>query len=88
MIAPQTADLLIALDWRTVRGNHDRWATDRPPDGHYPSVSYACAALDAALLEWLRALPPSLHLENDVFACHGRPEADNAYLLEDVARGH
>jgi predicted phosphodiesterase len=28
----ETAQLLMRLDWRTVRGNHDRWVTDWLPE--------------------------------------------------------
>jgi diadenosine tetraphosphatase ApaH/serine/threonine PP2A family protein phosphatase len=34
----------------------------------------------------LRALPATLEFDN-LFACHGRPDDDNAYLLENVEGG-
>ena len=80
----ETAELLKELNWPTVRGNHDRWVTDWPPEEHYPSDAIAFQALDSSQLEWLRALPPTLELCDGVFACHGRPADDNAYLLENV----
>jgi Calcineurin-like phosphoesterase len=33
----ETAELLMRLSWPTVRGNHDRWVTDWPPDQQYRS---------------------------------------------------
>jgi len=83
----ETAELLIRLDWPTVRGNHDRWVTDWPPQKHYPSDAFASRALDPAQLTWLGSLPPTRDLGGDIFACHGRPDDDNAYLLEDVDGG-
>ena len=80
----ETAELLRQLNWPTVRGNHDRWMTEWPPEKHYPSDAIAFQALDASQLAWLRALPPTRELGDGVFACHGRPDDDNAYLLENV----
>jgi predicted phosphodiesterase len=80
----ETAELLRQLNWPSVRGNHDRWVTDWPPEKHYPSDAIAFRALDSSLLAWLRALPPTRDLGNGMFACHGRPDDDNAYLLENV----
>jgi Calcineurin-like phosphoesterase len=80
----ETAELLRRLDWPTVRGNHDRWVTDWPPEKHYPSDAFAFRALDASQLVWLRALPPTRELGDGVFACHGRPDDDDAYLLESI----
>jgi len=83
----ETIQLLMGLHWPTVRGNHDRWMTDWPPEQHYPSDTFAFRALDAAQLAWLRALPPTCDLGEGIFACHGRPHDDNAYLLENVEGG-
>ena len=58
-----------------------------PPDKQYPSDSYAFSTLGRTQLEWLRALPPSLELDRGIFAFHGRPDDDNAYMLENVERG-
>lgn len=80
----ETAALLRELDWPTVRGNHDRWVTDWPPEKHYPSDAIAFRSLDASQLAWLRTLPPTRELGDGIFACHGRPADDNAYLLENV----
>jgi predicted phosphodiesterase len=80
----ETAELLMRFNWPTIRGNHDRWVTEWPVEKHYPSDSFAYRALDSAQLAWLRALPPTCDLGDGIFACHGRPGDDNAYLLENV----
>jgi putative phosphoesterase len=82
----ETAELLIRLNWPTVRGNHDRWVTDWAPEKHYRSDAFACQALDSSQLAWLHALPATVEF-GSVFACHGRPDDDNAYLLENVEGG-
>jgi hypothetical protein len=58
----ETAELLRQLNWQTVRGNHDRWVTDWPPEKHYPSDAIAFQALDSSQLAWLRALPQTREL--------------------------
>jgi predicted phosphodiesterase len=80
----ETAELLRQLNWPTVRGNHDRWVTDWPPEKHYRGDAFAFQSLDISELAWLRALPSTRELSDGVFACHGRPDDDNAYLLENV----
>src|SRR5215831_61748 len=81
-------DLNELIAWLpTIRGNHDRWVTDWLPEEHYRWDALAFQELDAAQLAWLRALPPTLDLGNGIFACHGRPHDDNAYLLENVEAG-
>ena len=83
----ETAELLRQLNWPTVRGNHDRWVTDWPPEKHYREDAFAFQSLDISELAWLRALPSTRELSDGVFACHGRPDDDNAYLLENVEGG-
>ena len=83
----ETGELLMRLDWPTIRGNHDRWVTEWPPENQYPSDAFAFRALDSEQLAWLRDLPPTGEFGNGIFACHGRPDNDNAYLLEDVEGG-
>jgi diadenosine tetraphosphatase ApaH/serine/threonine PP2A family protein phosphatase len=40
--------------------------------------------LDYRHLEWLRSLPATWPLSAEVFLCHGTPESDLVYLLEEV----
>jgi len=35
--------------------------------------------------EWLRSLPPTAVVADDILLCHGTPERDVDYLLEDVS---
>jgi predicted phosphodiesterase len=83
----ETAELLMRLGWPTIRGNHDRWVTDWPPEKQYSSDAFASRALNSVQLAWLRELPPTSEFDNGIFACHGRPDDDNAYLLENVEAG-
>jgi predicted phosphodiesterase len=83
----ETAELLMALGWPTVRGNHDRWVTEKPPAEQYSPDAFARGSLSSEQLVWLGALPSTLKLAQGVFACHGRAGDDNAYMLENVVGG-
>jgi diadenosine tetraphosphatase ApaH/serine/threonine PP2A family protein phosphatase len=82
--ARRTMDALMALDAVHVRGNHDRYLIDRPPEkmGSWDRPAYA--QLDPGHLDWLRALPPTRVFRDRVFLCHATPESDEVYWLETV----
>ena len=78
---------LIALQWPTVRGNHDRILGRDRPEAMAPSDRFAHAETESAQRTWLTLLPPALDLGDGVVAFHARPGDDDAYLLEEVAGG-
>ena len=80
----ETADLLMALDWPTIAGNHERQllACARRPGG--ASDRFAFEQTTAAQRDWLAALPAALHPWPGVYVCHGVPGDDLNYLLETV----
>ena len=80
----ETADLLMALDWPTIAGNHERQllACARRPGG--ASDRFAFEQTTAAQRDWLAALPAELHPSPGVYVCHGVPGDDLNYLLETV----
>lgn len=82
----ETFDLLSELGIRSVRGNHDRWAVDRPDDQMPPAGRFARNALTPAQCEILHALPATIDL-GEILACHGSPTDDMSYLLEDPLEG-
>ena len=85
--ADRAADMLIAADWPTVRGNHDRWLTD-PPDPDPQWDVDARPHLSPAHLGWVRALPATLTI-GDVFLCHATPQDDVTRWLNHVTpQGH
>jgi predicted phosphodiesterase len=83
----ETIEVLITARWPTVRGNHDRWVGEHPPESLSASDVYAHRALDAPRRAWLRELPAQLDLGDGLMAFHARPGDDEAYLLEDVEGG-
>lgn len=82
--ARRTMDMLMALDAVHVLGNHDRYLLDRPPERMGSWDRPAHAQLDAAHLDWLRALPPTRVFRDRVFLCHATPDSDEVYWLETV----
>jgi predicted phosphodiesterase len=79
----ETADWLIARDWRTIAGNHERQLLSVPPDRMGPSDAFAHAQLTPAHLAWIAALP-AVDAAAGLFLCHGTPASDIEHLLETI----
>jgi diadenosine tetraphosphatase ApaH/serine/threonine PP2A family protein phosphatase len=90
--AGQTADLLLLLDPEgagTVRGNHDRYLLDTPPERMGSWESDAHPQLAPRHLQWLSRLPTTQIYRDAVFLCHATPASDEVYWLERVSpEGH
>lgn len=80
----QTADRLMALGLPTIRGNHERQLLCGDPSRMGPSDRFAHLALRDDQLSWIRDLPATLQLVEDVLLVHGSPEGDLNYFLETV----
>lgn len=80
----ETCDWLMAHDWLTMRGNHERQVLGER-SAMSATDAYAADRLNEAHRRWLAALPAGLRLaDGDVVACHGTPSSDLHYLLETV----
>lgn len=84
----RTFALLRDVPMRTIAGNQDRMLVEAARAGRstQTTVSAVLQELDVDALAWLDTLPGSL-VEEDILLCHGTPEKDSVYLLEDVASG-
>ncbi len=82
--AAAVADVLIATDWITVRGNHDRWLLETAPERMGASDRHAFAQLDTREEDWLRDLSATARIDKDVLLCHGTPASDTEYLTETI----
>ena len=80
----ETAALLRALAWPTIRGNHERQLLALPADRMGAADAFARARLADDDLHWLAALPATLDLGDGVWCCHGTPASDLQYFLETV----
>lgn len=83
----ETADRLMALDFPTIRGNHDRQVSSTQPRELGASDRHALDTITGAHREWLASLPPVLRIAPDVFLCHATPQNDVDCYLEDLVDG-
>jgi diadenosine tetraphosphatase ApaH/serine/threonine PP2A family protein phosphatase len=83
----ETVERLQALDWPTVRGNHDRRVALDPVDEMGPSDKFAYDRLTQAQRDWLVALPLQATIAPGVLAFHARPDHDERYLLDAIVDG-
>lgn len=82
-----TADLLITRGILSIQGNCDRMLID-PATPLSPTLAFDRDALKPEHSSWLHALQPTSVVGDTIFLCHGTPQSDNAYLLEEpTARG-
>jgi putative phosphoesterase len=82
--AAATADILIDQNYVNIRGNHDRQLIDRSPPKMGLSDRAAHGQLNDRHLAWLAGLPATRMLGEDVLLCHGSPDDDLEYLLEQI----
>jgi predicted phosphodiesterase len=82
LLPSETAAFLMAQDWPTIAGNHERQMLEEGPWG--PSDAYARAQLSPGERAWLAALPPTLRFSPEVLLCHGTPSSDLDALLETI----
>ncbi|MEL7281368.1 MAG: metallophosphoesterase family protein [Pseudomonadota bacterium] len=85
MAARETAELLLAHALPSIRGNHDRWLVENKREEMISIDGAAFDQLEESHLSWLRDLPPTLWLSEDIFACHGTPNSDTTYWMEKVS---
>ncbi|MCK5058032.1 MAG: metallophosphoesterase family protein [Candidatus Aminicenantes bacterium] len=82
-----TAQILIRLNIPTVRGNEDRIILDPPAEqSQSPTLRYVLNSLAPEHLAWLRSLDMTTVAYDHFFLCHGTPEQDDQYLLQEVIR--
>ncbi|MEM7259495.1 MAG: metallophosphoesterase family protein [Pseudomonadota bacterium] len=79
-----TGELLLESNMISICGNHDRLLLEQAVDEMGPSDRVAALQLNKYHSEWLEALPASLTIDKDIYACHGTPENDLTYWMETV----
>ncbi|RZJ04465.1 MAG: metallophosphoesterase [Haliea sp.] len=86
----ETADFLMARDFITIAGNHERQLLQaRAAQVIDPLTSdgYAAMKIGASHAAWIASIPASHWLEEDVLMVHGTPGSDLVYWLETVTQG-
>lgn len=84
----ESAQYLIAENWPTVRGNHDRVLVEHPVSGLEDVDAFTHERLSQASLSWLAALPLTLSPVSELLLCHGSPSDDDVFLLEEDGGDH
>lgn len=85
----ETYDLLHKVDAVTIQGNQDRdiyEAASRETIDH-PTMQFVLDQLGEGEIGWLKSVPNVLEYSSRVYLCHGTPDSDREYLLEDISLG-
>ncbi|HPG38433.1 MAG TPA: metallophosphoesterase family protein [bacterium] len=90
-LAPQATFALVqSIDMITISGNEDRLITAGGEENgsNNPTMQFVRNDLDAQARRWLQELPFDKYLDDELYLCHGTPQSDRQYLLEDVSAGY
>jgi predicted phosphodiesterase len=90
-IAPKaTYDLLMQHDIVTICGNQDRQIFEAKAEEitSNRTMQFIIDNLGAEPIAWMASLPFDLQLTDDIYLCHGTPNNDLIYLLENVELGY
>ena len=84
----KTYDLLQNYPFYTIQGNQDRYIYEANNSliNANKTLKFIVSDLGDTPIQWLKNLPKTLEID-DLFLCHGCPNDDMAYLLEDVYTG-
>ncbi|MEO2222692.1 metallophosphoesterase family protein [Priestia megaterium] len=80
-----TFKLLIEHDITHIMGNCDRMIVDSSDDDSSSTINYVKRSLTTEALDWLQQHSRGLII-NDIFLCHGTPNSDEVYLLEEMKK--
>jgi predicted phosphodiesterase len=80
----ETADLLMAKNYPTICGNHERQVLTLDDWQMNKTDQFTVRLLRQDQKTWLLGLPATHWLSDNVFMCHGTPDSDLIYFLEDV----
>lgn len=74
--------------WITIQGNQDRALYEATAQelAENETLAFVVSEVGQEAVDWCEALPETTVFE-DTFLCHGTPESDLEYLLEDVSTG-
>lgn len=84
----ETAQYLMAENWPTARGNHDRELSEKPVEALDGVDTFVHRSLSRASRDWLASLPATLDLTAEILLCHGSPSSDEVFLLEEDGSNH
>jgi predicted phosphodiesterase len=79
------ATMLLARAVPSLRGNEDRIVLEPPVESDSATLRFTRSCLSEAHLQWLAGLPAASTAFDDLYCCHGSPQRDDEYLLEQVS---
>ena len=80
--AAKTADILMELDFPSVCGDQDRRLVELSRNRTSKRSDFQ--QLDQRHFGWLASMPPTLVYRDDIFLCHGTPDDDAKFWLDQV----
>ena len=73
----------------SISGNEDRLLAEYGRSrGKHKTMDYILTQINPDVLSWLEGLPFDHVSNNLVYCCHGTPEHDTEYLIEDIRSGY
>lgn len=83
----ETIQFLMEHNWINILGNCDREIISPRTNKLGLSDKYAFEQLNDIEKDWLKSLPATKLLKDDIFVCHGTPNSDLICLLETIENG-
>ena len=84
-----TAKILMNEKIISISGNQDRIILESIGKTNiHQTMSYVINNLDAQSMEWIKSLSSTCVLQDNIFLCHGTPEDDDKYLLENITQNN
>ena len=80
----ETADRFIGLGIPSLLGNEDRILIER--NASTPNTRFTLQRLEPRHIDWLAVQPMTRQITDDILLCHGTPDSDTQYLVEEVTR--
>ncbi|MGO4378748.1 metallophosphoesterase [Pseudoduganella sp. RAF19] len=80
----ETAERLMPLNLPTISGNHERQVLEDDPAQLSVEDRNAYDHITDEQRAWIRSLPKTLRIADDVLLVHGTPSSDVRYFLETV----
>jgi putative phosphoesterase len=82
----ETAERLMPMKLPTIPGNHERQVLEDDPAEMSVEDRYAHQHITEEQRDWIRSLPPTLRIADDILLVHGTPTSDVSYFLETVTK--
>ena len=85
-LEPQvTAECLMNIPVISVQGNQDRLLLEETSLSASPTLSFVQEELHPQSLAWLADQPATRLVGEELFLCHGTPQSDETYFLENMS---